>query len=205
MKEFILLPKHTYDSIKQVSSSSSSEKRSDVVNSIQPKGQNKNAFKTTVPPPPIPLRQIPIPEKHNNDSENDNRSYKVNTHTSVNDILSFRFEEEKLKKAQILLNYFKNNLNYKWDRKGDIHSPNNNRNILDIITDFLNEKKSLANSDITYYKYIVYTSNMPLSLINNKSLKKSLETTKRTKSTRVGGKLLKKIKRYNHHTNWKTY
>ena len=81
MKEFILLPKHTYDSIKQ-DPPPTSEKRSRVVNPSPVKEENKNIWKTTVPPP-IPLRQ--------NNSENDNRTYKVNTHTSVNDMLPFHF------------------------------------------------------------------------------------------------------------------
>ena len=206
MKEFILLPKHTYNSIK-LQPTSINEKRSQDVNRTHTKGKNKNRWGTTVPPPtqPIPLRQITVPEKRNNGGD-DNRSYNVNTHTTVNDRLTFHFQSMKLGKAQILLKHFKNNLNYKWDHEGDIHSPNNNRNILDIIHDFLNEKKTLPTTDLDYYKYVVYSSNIPLSLIKNKSLKKSLEMEKYNTPNRVGGKLLnKKVKQYKHHTNWNSY
>ena len=63
-----------------------------------------------------------------------NKKYYVNSQPFT--LLSIHFQDKILTNVHVLLEYFEDNLRYKWDIEDNIHSPINSSNIMDIIKDF---------------------------------------------------------------------
>ena len=153
MKEFYLIPKHTYD--------------------VENKKDNKNMsveWKTNVPPPVrklsppsnqslVPLRKIEYEDVHEQNPP-------------ISDLLPIVFKKINLPQARSILNYFAKSTNIKWDVNGDLLYPLQKGNIIEIIQLFLSKKNTFSSDEISDIKYIVNSSNIPLWLINNPHLKK---------------------------------
>ena len=152
MKELILIPKYIYEQLKNTGTKETPKEK---------KQKLKTAWKTQVPP--IPLRSINTEHIINNDKQ-------INTkEIPLSDKIAIHFKNPKLTKAKQLLKYFENKSGYRWDNDGNIQD--HDKNIIDIINDFLNVRTILDDDTMQYYKYLIYNLNIPLELIQNKYLK----------------------------------
>ena len=153
MKEYILLPKHMYDMY-----SKNNELPPQTTN--VKKNQSKQVIAGTARPV-IPLRQMYAVENSNNESSD----------TNVYNHLPLYFKTDKrLANARLLFHYFRNYI----DNHGNINSPpGTHTNVVDIIKDFLNIRKPIANDELlNFYKYMLDKLNIPSHLIQNRQLKK---------------------------------
>ena len=111
MKEFILIPKNMFEML-----SKKKDNNTTFTNTKQKKEDRTRIWKTHLPPPQ-PTHSIPLNQTHDtyhnrinldNRNNNNNRNNKP-PHTSFTDRLILHFNNNnKLGKAKLLLNYFKN-------------------------------------------------------------------------------------------------
>lgn len=197
MKELYLIPKQSYE--RMVSSLNVNPK----VN-MKRKDKTKDIeWKTSLPPPSlqkhsraeIPLKIINTPM----DSS-------INQNPSLNELLPITFKDEDLSRAKLLLKRFESSGNFKWDNNGDLFSPFNKGNIIDIIKIWNDDKSLFSDRDVELYRYIISTTDIPMWMIKNPQLKKLLlakdvkKKKKKTKS-RMGAGQMKKINT----KTWMTY
>ena len=79
--------------------------------------------------------------------------------------------ENKLKKAKLLLEYFK----HITDNEGNIISlPNTNKNVIYIINDFLTPSLTISDFYLDLYKHLINNLNIPKTLIKNKLILKMI-------------------------------
>ena len=144
-------------------------------NTKQKKEDRTRIWKTHLPPPQ-PTHSIPLNQTHDtyhnrinldNRNNNNNRNNKP-PHTSFTDRLILHFNNNnKLGKAKLLLNYFKNII----DDEGNIISPpNTDMNFIDIANSFFNVKQKVDREDLDLYKYLINRLSIPQSLIKNKDI-----------------------------------
>ena len=167
MKEFILIPKNMFEML-----SKKKDNNTTFTNTKQKKEDRTRIWKTHLPPPQ-PTHSIPLNQTHDtyhnrinldNRNNNNNRNNKP-PHTSFTDRLILHFNNNnKLIKAKLLLNYFKNII----DDEGNIISPpNTDMNFIDIANSFFNVKKKVNREDLDLYKYLINRLSIPQSLIKN--------------------------------------
>ena len=185
MKEHILLPKHMYDSMtKNVSKKSPINKSPNVESTLH--------WQTHVPPP-IPLNQTGIISYGNTSTDK-----KLAVTPTIIDKLPIYFtKNDQLKRARLILPYFKNNIN----NEGDIISPSNvDKNVIDVIKDMLNISKLLKVEDLQFYHVMINTLNIPLDFIKNRMIRNLFSNT-RIKLPIGGGRNKLKNKKYVKRTN----
>ena len=144
-------------------------------NTKQKKEDRTRIWKTHLPPPQ-PTHSIPLNQTHDtyhnrinldNRNNNNNRNNKP-PHTSFTDRLILHFNNNnKLGKAKLLLNYFKNIIN---DEGNIISPPNTDMNFIDIANSFFNVKQKVDREDLDLYKYLINRLSIPQSLIKNKDI-----------------------------------
>ena len=79
--------------------------------------------------------------------------------------------ENKLNKAKLLLEYFKNVI----DNDGNIISPpNTDKNVVYIINHFLTVSLPVNDNDLDLYKHLINKLNIPKTLIKNKQILKMI-------------------------------
>ena len=143
---------------------------------IKQKKEDRTRIWKTHLPPPQPTHSIPLNQTHDtyhnrinldNRNNNNNRNNKP-PHTSFTDRLILHFNNNnKLGKAKLLLNYFKNII----DDEGNIISPpNTDMNFIDIANSFFNVKQKVDREDLDLYKYLINRLSIPQSLIKNKDI-----------------------------------
>ena len=170
MKEFILIPKNMFEML-----SKKKDNNTTFTNTKQKKEDRTRIWKTHLPPPQ-PTHSIPLNQTHDtyhnrinldNRNNNNNRNNKP-PHTSFKDRLILHFNNNnKLGKAKLLLNYFKNII----DDEGNIISPpNTDMNFIDIANSFFNVKQKVDRKDLDLYKYLINRLSIPQSLIKNKDI-----------------------------------
>ena len=170
MKEFILIPKNMFEML-----SKKKDNNTTFTNTKQKKEDRTRIWKTHLPPPQ-PTHSIPLNQTHDtyhnrinldNRNNNNNRNNKP-PHTSFTDRLILHFNNNnKLGKAKLLLNYFKNII----DDEGNIISPpNTDMNFIDIANSFFNVKQKVDREDLDLYKYLINRLSIPQSLIKNKDI-----------------------------------
>ena len=166
MKELYLIPKHIYE-IMQSGSNHGNDKPKN--NRTPQKGEH---WRTTLLPPPlqnkIHLNEVKIPDLYK--SNNNKQHHK----SSLQDQLNLRFKPENLPHAKLILKYFERSPDTQWDDYGDLFTPINGYNIIDIIHDFIFKIDIKDPLKINNYRFLVSTTNMPLHYIRNNPLKKSL-------------------------------
>ena len=144
-------------------------------NTKQKKEDRTRIWKTHLPPPqpthPIPLNQTHDTYHNRINLDNRNNSNNRNNkppHTSFTDRLILHFNNNnKLGKAKLLLNYFKNII----DDEGNIISPpNTDMNFIDIANSFFDVKQKVDREDLDLYKYLINRLSIPQSLIENKDI-----------------------------------
>ena len=171
MKEFILIPKNMFEML-----SKKKDNNTTFTNTKQKKEDRTRIWKTHLPPPQ-PTHSIPLNQTHdtyhnriNLDNRNNNNNNRNNKppHTSFTDRLILHFNNNnKLGKAKLLLNYFKNII----DDEGNIISPpNTDMNFIDIANSFFNVKQKVDREDLDLYKYLINRLSIPQSLIRNKDI-----------------------------------
>ena len=170
MKEFILIPKNMFEML-----SKKKDNNTPFTNTKQKKEDRTRIWKTHLPPLQ-PTHSIPLNQIHDtyhnrinldNRNNNNNRNNKP-PHTSFTDRLKLHFNNNnKLIKAKLLLNYFKNII----DDEGNIISPpNTDMNFIDIANSFFNAKQTVDREDLDLYKYLINRLSIPQSLIKNKDI-----------------------------------
>ena len=170
MKEFILIPKNMFEML-----SKKKDNNTTFTNTKQKKEDPTRIWKTHLPPPQQ-TQSIPLNQTHDtyhnrinldNRNNNNNRNNKP-PHTSFTDRLILHFNNNnKLGKAKLLLNYFKNII----DDEGNIISlPNTDMNFIDIANSFFNVKQKVDREDLDLYKYLINRLSIPQSLITNKDI-----------------------------------
>ena len=170
MKEFILIPKNMFEML-----SKKKDNNTTFTNTKQKKEDRTRIWKTHLPPPQ-PTHSIPLNQTHDtyhnrinldNRNNNNNRNNKP-PHTSFTDRLILHFNNNnKLGKAKLLLNYFKNII----DDEGNIISPpNTDMNFIDIANSFFNVKQKVDRENLDLYKYLINRLSIPQSLIKNEDI-----------------------------------
>ena len=178
MKEFYLIPKHSY--------TAGNKKSNNTTKNTVAK------WKTNVPPPTLrklspPSDQTPIPLRK---IEYGNLNH---GNPSIATLLPLVFEKADLPRAKSILNYFEKMGLIKWDENGDLHYPLQNGNIVEIISLFLSNRNSFSDDEITEMKYFVNSTNTPLWLIKNIYLRNDIsDSKKKKKKKRTGAGLIQK-------------
>lgn len=186
MKELYLIPKQTYE--RMVSTLNNNSK----VNTKR-KEKKEIEWKTPLPPPPlqkharevIPLKVINTPG-----------DMSINQNPSLNELLPITFKEEDLPRAKLLLKRFETSGVFKWDNNGDLFSPFNKGNIIDIIKTWSDDKSLFSDSDVDVYRYIISTTDIPIWMIKNPQLKKMMlakDVKNKNKKNKMGAGRVKKI------------
>ena len=189
MKELYLIPKQGYE--RMLSSLNTNSKVNTEV-----KDEKEIEWKTSIPPPTssirnprqsqIPLRVIKSPE-----------DISLNRNPSLNELLPITFKEEDLSRAKLLLKHFEKSGSFRWDNSGDLFSPFNKGNVIDIIKTWNDNKSRFTDEEIQLYRYIISVTDIPIWMIKNSQLKKLLTakdvTKKKVKKNRMGTGLTKKI------------
>ena len=206
MKELYLIPKQGYE--RMISSLSIRNTNAKANTKIE----NKNKWKTTLPPPSlqnssppaVPLRVIRTPE---NISDNKN--------PSLNEILPVTFKGDDISRAKLLLKHFEKTGNITWDSNGDLFTPFNKGNIIDIINVFNSGRTKFTKAQILLYRYIVSATSLPLWMIKNSEIKKlisSKDIVNPVKKRKGAGCMkdfsvtkYKKINKIINNKNWKSY
>ena len=200
MKEFYLVPKQIYDAMQ-----SSTSKSSNKVKNIP---RISNRWGTTLLPPPlqnkINLNQIKIPEV--------NKSYNKHHKSFLYDQLNVKFKPENLPHAKLILNFFDKSPDTQWDDFGDLFSPINGYNIIDIIHDFIFKIDINDMNKINDYRFLISSTNLPLHYIRNNPLRNTLSKSNQFQNLNIkhGKQPVKKVGggKYKLHSklqNWRIY
>ena len=177
MKELVLLPRNIFEMLSKKNNNSTNHIKQNKIKPIKTSHTNilntkkPTKWRTHIAPPKISLTQVHTP--YQNKSGINIGSNKKNSITSFKDRLILYFpNENKLKKAKLLLEYFHNII----DENGNITSPpNTNKNFIDISTIFLNANTSInIPDDLELYKILINTLSIPKSLIRNKHILKEI-------------------------------
>ena len=169
MREYYLVPKHTYrpnseDKRKkiegewktQIPPSSTDNPRSTITH--QRHGgrllKKKKQKKTT---PVIPLREL----------DYNYRSSVNQTNPSLSELLPFNFSKSKIPTVRSLLNHFERSNTLKWSQEGDLYHPINDVNILNLIHDMISNRSIFSENEINTMKYIIFITNTSLTLISS--------------------------------------
>ena len=200
MKELFLVPKHLYEAMHA--------NRTKIKN----KDEKIKQWGTTMLPPPlqkkISLNTVKIPEiskvpvKHN-------LAYKP----SLSEQLNVKFKPENLPHARLILKHFEKSSNTQWDEYGDLFSPINGYNIIDIIHDFIFKSDIKDTLKVSDYRFLVSSTDFPIHYIRNNPLKNvltrssqfqniNIKTPKHLTKKKIGGG---KIKTYRKPSNWSIY
>ena len=170
-------------------------------------------WQTRILPPPlqnnVKLKQIKIPDK------------KDISNPSIHEVLNLKIKSNDISHARTLLRYFENSGIVTWNSHGDLYSPLNNYNIIDIIYDFIYKNPIYDNKKIEDYRYLISATNIPSWLIKNNTLMNKIKTESITlpagtptllSSTRLKKKkgsgsksLIMKHKRSNNTSKWICY
>ena len=84
------------------------------------------------------------------------------------------FTESKSSYVNSVLHYLQKSNNIQRDEDGNLNSPFNEFNILEMIKDFVGKDK-VSNDNLQDYKYLIRTANIPVWMIKNKSLINQLQ------------------------------
>ena len=130
------------------------------------KSPNGEQWKTRILPPPLQnsilLNEIKVPEK---------KTQNLSSTTSLYELLPLRIKKSSdLSRARVLLKHFEKNGNITWDSFGDIFSPINNYNIIDIINDLINKSDKIEKKRLDDYKHFISIANIPTWLIKNETI-----------------------------------
>ena len=187
MKEFYLVPKHLYDAMK--STTTVKKKGSDIIKGRIPNSSTTNIkrripkigeqWQTKIPPPPL-RNQITLNSIKGTDTND-----KPNIYTH----LSLRMSGKELQRATLILKHFDKSNDMKWDEYGDLYSPINGYNIIDIIHDLIYHEKISNIDKLNDFKYIITSSALPIHYIKNKFIKEHLSEQVNIKT---GGSIPKK-------------
>ena len=123
---------------------------------------------------------------------------------SLIDKLSLYFPPKlKLKKAKLLLQYFKNVI----DTEGNIISPSNtNKHVISILQDMLSQS-NIDSDSLDLYIYLIRELNIPLKLIINKFIHRFYKTIGTGFSLKKNNQFPKKRKNtvQKNHNKWEIY
>ena len=131
------------------------------------------------PKPIIRLRALDVPNNYYDDT-NDNNNNIINNNNNNNTstlkppldtLINLAFPMATRNNALALFRIFEKIPNMNWGENGDLLYPINNYNILDIIDNMISVKKVIPSIYLDDYKYLIQTTNFPMSLIKNTSLK----------------------------------
>ena len=122
---------------------------------------------TIIPPPTPPRPALKIQNMYSNSNNNIIRKKKINP--NIYNRLNIKIGGKEMTRAKLILKHFENSEDVRWNEDGDLYSPINAYNIVDIIRDLVyktaNPKMSLQK--LADVKYIVNVSSLPLHYINN--------------------------------------
>ena len=168
MKEYYLIPKHLYDIINNQSSKTKPNKSTQELNPGQ-------IWQTRIPPPSL-QNKVNLNKIQNYQNQENN-----NKNPNIYSQLSIRFPQKTLPLANQILRHFENTNDFKWDQYGDLFSPINNYNIVDIIDNIISHNNKIEDKYKETYKYIILSSNLPYHFINNDDIKTLLNPNKKRK------------------------
>ena len=212
MKELYLVPKHIYEVmnngnsiIKNTDGNNNSTIGEDTEMDhnqnkvITPKPGEK--WRTRILPPPVQnkirLNEIAVPEKN------------IKT-PPLYEHLNLRISNNEIGRARIILKHIEKSNKIFWDDYGDIYTPLNNYNIINIIYDFIYQVDIRDPKKLGDYRYIITITDIPLHMIKNKHILDFIRMNGRVNSPRkkkkkvgAGGVFLKK--KSSGISNWKIY
>ena len=169
MKELYLIPKHIYDVLNSSDTSKNvnialnilSKEKGNIENSTNEVGQ----WKTRIPPPPLQkpilLNEIKVPRKKT-------------TKSKLHELLPLKIKTSTLPRARLLLKLFEKCNSIEWDINGDITSPINNYNIIDIIGELVEKKDNVEREELYIYNHLISIANIPSWLIKNEKVLESI-------------------------------
>ena len=116
--------------------------------------------------------------------------------SNIQQQLAMKFYGKNLSHARVLLNHLEKSGVVEWNEYGDISQPINGYNIIKFMEDVIVKDKINPNK-VEDYKFIIHSSNLPLSVIKNQELKDHL--TQYPPSTVISrkGKLFRQAPRWN--------
>ena len=117
---------------------------------------------------------------------------------SLSDQLNAKFKPENLPHARLILKHFEKSSHTQWDEYGDLFSPINGYNIIDVIHDFIFKSDIKDSLKVNDYRFLVSSTDLPMHYIRNNPLKNTLtktsqfqnlniKTPKRASKKKVGG------------------
>ena len=132
-----------------------------IQNQIRP---SKRRLEIQLPPPPPPLHT----------SSNHKQVHNLNKNPNIYTQLSLRMTGKELQRATLILKHFDAGGDIKWNEYGDMYSPINGYNIIDIIHDLIYREEITNTNKLNDYKYIITSSSLPMHYIKNKFIKDNL-------------------------------
>ena len=162
-------------------------------------------WQTVIPPPSPPRPALKIQNTNSNSNNNITRRKKINP--NIHNMLNIKIGGKEMTRAKLILKHFENSGDVRWNEDGDLYSPINAYNIVDIIRDLVyktaNPKMSLQKkADV---KNLISVSSLPLHYINNTEFLKYMNRGE--EEVRKGGSTVrnKKKKKKNPLCSWVCY
>ena len=166
MKEFYLVPKSVYERIKVNNIGGTSTIPSQ-------KGVTRlKTFITPIPPPPHPPKQKEkrSTKKHIRLKTLSHNIINIQENPNIEGLIQIHFGTNLRENALSLFKIMKNEGSLKWNEKGDLLSPINKYNILDILKDLLKNNVKLTEEQLADYHYLLSITNILPEYIKNRKI-----------------------------------
>ena len=189
MKEFYLIPKNVYERMNSKQNQYLGGNKDDppVMKSTKNKKVKTKkeiqipltSFVTTIQPPIKPIMKM-----NGINGKEDSVALKTlsrpivynDNKPSLSNLINLSFPVNSRNNALALLKVFEGIPTMEWNENGDLIYPLNKYNIIDIIGSMVNTTKKVNASYLDDYRYLVSTSNIPIGLIKNNSLRHYIST-----------------------------
>ena len=163
-------------------------------------------WQTIIPPPTPPRPPLKIQNMNNNNSNNNIHKKKINP--NIYNMLNLKIIGKEMPRAKLILKHFENSEDVRWNEHGDLYSPINAYNVVDIIHDLVYKvgTDKIGSQKLDDMKYIVNASSLPLHYIKNTNFLKYV--TGQEEEVRKGGSTVensKKKKKKNPPCPWECY
>lgn len=151
--EYCLVPRNLAEKLYQKNHQDDNEMKGGSPSKKRVKVKPRNRCK-------IPLIKIP------------NRGEYMNP--DLENLLDLKFPPTSVRYAKALLSLFKNKSHIKWDEMGNLITPIDGYNLVDMIKKMVQEKSLLELNELPFYKMLTTTASIPLELIKNNQVRGQL-------------------------------
>lgn len=154
------------------------EKKSHRVKKTQkcPFKRKRKVFTPTLDPLPLPKKSlIPLNEEEENYGVHKMPVFTKNYEKpNLEALINLSISPASREAAKALLTFFDKKEHIRWDSKGQLISPIDNYNVIDIIKTLLQSKANIKKSDIPFYRLILNEAGIVPELIKNMKLRQQL-------------------------------